>query len=405
MRISNIVMRKSESRKIALAYPVSVPWFARFVKGIRSYVKENARDWRLFSSPPSLHGTAESAMTIRSLQGWRGDGIILASNDEQELQLTREMDIPVINLAAGLADAHGIPRVMVNHFRAGQMAAEHLLGQGLGNFAFFGWEGVWYSDQRRLGFGSQVAQSGTTFSSFLQSPRVAASQNWTQGMADMTKWIESLPKPVGIFAVHDYRAQLLIEACQEAQLRIPDDVAVIGMDNDEVTCDYSVPTLTSVSRNSERVGWETSALLDRLMEGHPPPREDVLLEPDGVVARQSTDKLYSADPVVQRALDYMRENLAAQFNVVHLAGHAAVSKRTLEMRFREATGTSPHDYLVRLRMRHAQLLLAQPKKCTIEQIAFECGFGTLPTFYSAFRRATGKSPAAFRRTVRAAETY
>jgi LacI family transcriptional regulator len=395
-------MRISASRKIALAYPASVPWFARLVKGIRSYVQENARDWRLFSSPPSLLGTAESALTIRSLQGWRGDGIILVSNDRQELQLAREMEIPVINLAAGLPESHGVPRVMVNHYLAGQMAAEHLLGQGLRNFAFFGWEGVWYSEQRRLGFSARIAQAGAASGSFLQAPHVAAAQNWTQGIASLTEWLRSLPTPAGIFAVHDYRAQLLIEACQEAGLRIPDDIAVIGMDNDEVVCEHSVPTLTSVSRNSERVGWETAALLDRLMEGEASSREipaDVLLAPDGVVARQSTDRLYCSDPIVQRAVDYMRANLDAQFNIAHLAEHAGVSKRTLEMRFREETGASPHDYLNRLRVRHAQALLLQPRKRTVEQIAAECGFGTVPTFYAAFLRVSGQSLTEFRRDL------
>lgn len=392
-------MRKSESRKIVLAHPASVPWFARLVKGVRSYVHENARDWRLFSSPPSFHGTAETAVTIRSLQGWRGDGIILVSNDEQELHLAREMQIPVINLAAGLPESHGIPRVMVNHFRAGQMAAEHLLGQGLRNLAFFGWKGVWYSEQRQLGFSDQIARAGGAFGSFLQTPRVAATQNWTQGIGSLVEWLRSLPKPTGIFAVHDYRAQLLIEACQEAQLRIPDDIAVIGMDNDEVVCEHSVPTLTSISRNSEQVGWETAALLDRLMEGETSPREisgDVLLAPDGVVARQSTDRLYCTNPTVQRAVDYMRANLGAQFNVAHLAEHVGVSKRTLEMRFREETGTSPHDYLNRLRVQHAQALLLQPRKRTVEQTAAECGFGTVPTFYAAFLRVSGKSLTEFR---------
>jgi LacI family transcriptional regulator len=179
------------------------------------------------------------------------------------------------------------------------------------------------------------------------------------------------------------------------------------MDNDEVVCEHSVPTLTSISRNSEQVGWETAALLDHLMEGEESSREvsaDVLLDPDGVVARQSTDRLYCADPTVQRAVDYMRANLNAQFNISHLAEHAGVSKRTLEMRFREETSASPHDYLNRLRVRHAQALLLQPRKRTVEQIAAECGFGTIPTFYAAFLRVTGMSLPEFRKTLAAKKT-
>jgi LacI family transcriptional regulator len=404
MRILSKNMRMKEGRKIALLYPASVPWFARFMDGVRRYVRENDLDWRLFSSPPSLHGTAESVLSVRSLEGWKRDGVILASNDKRELLMARKMKIPMVNLAAGLADSHGIPRVMVNHYRAGQMAADHLLGQGLRNLAFFGWKDLYYSEQRQSGFADQAAKSGAGITSFLQSADNAERQNWSQWMADITRWLRQLPKPVGIFAVHDYRAQLLIEACQEMPLRVPDDVAVIGMDNDEIVCEHSIPTLTSISRNSERVGWETATLLDRLIEGQLPARGDVLVEPDSVVVRQSTDMLYCADPITRRALDYMMENLKTQFNVTHLAEYAGVSKRTLEMRFRAETGTSPHDYLSRLRVKRAQALLQLPQKRTIEQVALECGFGTTPTFYATFHRVTGKTPAGFKRDIAAAKT-
>jgi len=394
-------MHRKRSRKIALAYPASVPWLARVVGGIRRYVVETDRDWRLFSSPPVHSGAGESALTIHSLQGWQGDGIILVSNDERELQLARETKIPVINLAGGLPEAHGVPRVMVDHHLAGRAAARHLLDLGLRHLAFFGWEGIWYSDQRREGFRSQITTSDIGFHAFVKPPRLAASQDWTQGMAEATRWLLSLPKPVGIFAVHDYRAQLLMEACQEAGLRIPEDVALVGMDNDEIVCEHSAPTLTSISRNSEQVGWEAAALLERLMDGEEPPRADVLLDPDGVAARQSTDKLYCRDPIVQRAVDYMRANLHSQFSVASLAMHADVSKRTLEVRFREETGASPHDFLCRLRVRRAQELFLQPQKRTVEQIAAECGFGTIPTLYGAFQRVSGRSLTEFRKDLRA----
>jgi len=397
-------MRIKNERKIALLYPASVPWFARLMGGVRQYVRENDLEWRLFSSPPAIHGTAESTLCVRSLEGWKRDGVILATSDKRELQMARRMKIPMVNLAAGLADSHGIPRVMVDHYRAGQVAADHLLGQGLRNLAFFGWSDLWYSERRQSGFADQAKKSGASMTCFLQQANHAANQSWSQSMTGITKWLKLLPKPVGIFAVHDYRAQVLIEACQEIQLRVPEDVAVIGMDNDEIVCEHSAPTLTSISRNSERVGWEAARLLERLLEGGQPEQDDVLVEPDSVTVRQSTDMLYCTDPIVRRALDYMMENLKTQFNITHLAEYAGVSKRTLEMRFREGTGTSPHDYLSRLRVKRAQALLQLPQKRAIQQIATECGFGTMPTFYAAFHRVTGKSPAGFKRDAAAQTT-
>ena len=133
------------------------------------------------------------------------------------------------------------------------------------------------------------------------------------------------------------------------------------------------------------------------MKGKRPPTEDLMIDPDGVVARQSTAMLYSENPVVQRSLDYMREHLGKQFNISAVAEHSSASKRTLEMRFRESLGSSPHEFLTKLRVERAQALLLMPEKSSIEQIAGECGFGTAATFYAAFRRQTGRSPATFRR--------
>ena len=394
-RITNL-MRNLAGRKVAIVYPASVPWIARCFDGIRRYARETG-GWHLFSSPPTLRGAEESALTLRSMRGWKGDAIIAVSNDESELRYARRMGLPVVNLAGGLAKSFGVPRVMVNHFQAGQLAADHLLDRGLKHLAFFGWKDVWYSEQRHFGFRKRATEAGMHCDAFLRTPQEESNQTWAQRIAVVSKWLKTLPRPVGILAAHDYRAQFLMEGCHEAGLRIPDDVAIIGMDNDETICEHSVPTLTSVSRNSEQVGWEAAALLDRMMRGEPIPAADLLLEPDGVVARQSTDMLYSSDPVAQCALIYMRAHLKKQFNIEQIAQHLGVSKRTLEMRFRESLQTSPHDFLTRLRVQHAQALIQMPLKRTMEQTALECGFGTFKAFYQAFRRITGDSPGAYRK--------
>lgn len=388
-------MRKTTPR-VAILYPASVPWIAKCLDGVRRYAREQG-GWQLFSSPPTLSGAEESALTLRSMRGWKGDAILSAFNDEAELRAARRCGIPVVNLGAGLKNSFGVPRVLVNHFQAGRLAAEHLLSRGLSDLAFFGWADLWYSDQRRLGFCERAAEAGMECDSLLLSSREDRHLTWTQRSSTLRRWLARLPRPCGVFAVHDYRAQFLMEACQEAGLHIPGEIAVIGMDNDETVCDHTAPTLTSVSRNSEHVGWEAAALLDRLMNGKPSPASDVLIEPDGVIARQSTNMLYCADPVVQHALDYMRQHLKTQFNITALAQHASVSKRSLETRFRESLGTSPHDYLTRLRIQRAQTLLHQPGKRTVSQIARESGFATEATFHAAFRRTTGATPAGYRK--------
>lgn len=190
---------------------------------------------------------------------------------------------------------------------------------------------------------------------------------------------------------------MLLEACAEASLRVPEDIALIGMDNDETICEHSVPTISSVSRNSEQVGWEAMALLDRLLQGISPPARDLLLAPEKVVARQSTDMLYCTDPLVRKAVDYVREYPTVRINIAVLAERLGVSKRTLEMRFRQFAGSSPHLFINRLRVQRAQAMLQMPHEYSLGQIATECGFGTVATVYAAFRRFVGQTPAQYRR--------
>lgn len=396
MRIYYKEMRNPSPPKVAIVYPASVPWLARCLDGVRRYAREQG-GWHLFSSPPTLPGTGESGLTLNSLRGWKGDALIVVAGDAQALRDAKALQLPVVNLAGGVRDSGGIPRVMVDHFLAGRLAADHLLGCGLRHLAFFGWKELWYSEQRRLGFDARAAESGAACHVFLRTIREDGALNWPRRIASVADWLKSLPRPCGVFAVHDYRAQLLVEACQDAGLRIPDDIAVIGMDNDETVCEHSVPTLTSVSRSSEQVGWEAAALLHRMMQGGTPPTETLLIAPEGVVARQSTDMHYYMDPVVRRAVDYMKENLKGSFNIATIAESLGVSKRTLEMRFRESVASSPHAYFTWLRVQRAQAMMQLSQKRPLEHIATECGFGTGATFYAAFQRVTGQTPARFRK--------
>jgi LacI family transcriptional regulator len=386
------------TRRVAILYPVSVSWFARCVDGIRRYAQQHG-EWHLICSPPTLTGAEETALTLRSLKGWSGDAIIIASSEVSELRQARRMGIPVVNLAGGLAKSHGIPRVRVNDLMAGRMAADHLLDRGLRRLAFFGWSDPWYSQQRRQGFCERAAEAGIRIDSFMVPVGEGERLSWPKRIAGPAKWLATLPRPCGVFAVHDYRAQFLLETCKEAGLRVPEDIALIGMDNEEIICEHSVPTLSSVSRSSEQVGWEAMALLERLLKGEPAPAEDLLVDPDRVFARKSTDRQYCTDPLVQSAVDWVRDNLEQQVNIADIAERLGVSKRTLEMRFQESTGSSPHEFLTRLRVQHAQALLQQPKKLTIEQIALRCGLGTPATVYATFRRYLGESPAGLRRKL------
>ena len=161
------------------------------------------------------------------MKGWTGDAIIMASSELRELRQARHLGIPVVNLGGGLARPHGVPRVRVNDFMAGQLAANHLLDRGIRHLAFFGWSDRWYSQQRRQGFCKRTAEAGVKVDAFLQVAGDGEKLDWPKRIAGPAKWLAALPRPCGVFAVQDYRAQFLVETCREAGLRIPEDMKVI----------------------------------------------------------------------------------------------------------------------------------------------------------------------------------
>ena len=188
-----------------------------------------------------------STLTLPFMRGWKGDAIITTSNDKRELRYIQKTGIPAVNLAGVLPQSFGIPRVLVNSFQAGRLAADHLLSRGLRHLAFLGRKEYYDSEQRQLGFSGRAAEAGIECEFLLQGFDEPSSQGWQKRITAIARWVASLPRPSGIFALHDYRAQLIIEACDKARLRIPEDIAVMGMDNDETTCEHSVPTLNIIN--------------------------------------------------------------------------------------------------------------------------------------------------------------
>lgn len=381
--------------KIALVYPTSLPWMAQLVDGVRRYGLQYG-GWQLMTCPPTLAASGERPRTLRSLVGWQGDGAIAAIRSDEDRQLVRRLGIPVVNISGWEADRHGIPRVSVNNRLAGRLAAEHLLDRGLRHFGYTGWKAVHYSEERLAGFTERIRDGGFPVDVRLDTPEDFTDPTLVEELRELGAWLRSLPKPCGIFAVHDYRAQLVMEACASAGLRVPKDVAVIGMDDDAIVCEHSNPTLTSVCRNSSGIGWEAAALIDRMLHEGNIGAPEILVPPEGIAERQSTDLFHHPDEVIQLAVAFMLRNLKDRPKIETVAKHAGVSKRTLEVRFKACTGKSPHQYLTEARIEHAKKLLRRPSKQNLRIVATECGFNSYPAFVAAFQSLAGQAPSEYR---------
>ena len=385
---------KPPVRHVALAYPVAVPWMAMFVRGVNDYA-ERQGGWSLVTSPPSLSWAGEQALTLENLRGWTGDGVIAAIASREEARAAKRLGKPLVNMAASQRES-GFPRVMPDHQRMGRLAAEHLLERGLRRLAFYGIEGLGFSQQRCEGFRRRAQQADVPCAALEVPMSANPHETWPQRTGRLTQWLQGLCPPLGLAAVQDYRARAVMDECRRIGLEIPHDVAVIGMDDDPTICEFSRPTLSSVSRGSWQLGYETAALLDRLMNGQSPPQQDLLVTPDGVAARQSTDTVAVEDRHVAAAVHFVHDHSAEPFDVQRVVRATAISRRQLEVRFRRVLGCTLYDYICRQRTQRAQQLLSNPQRIKLQAVAKNCGFSGPEQMRQVFRRLTGLTPQAYR---------
>lgn len=384
-------MKSNRTKRVALALPLGLAFIERLLNGFLDYAKQQG-NWIFTRMPEQLSPSFEW------LKHWQGDGALIMITSKHDLNVARSLKMPVVNLVAYLKST-GIPSVMVNHLEIGQMAASHLLEQHFRRFGYYGMRGMYYSDQRCTGFARTIARHGGNCSTLEISPATTSIKIWRHQQEELDSWLKTLKPPVGIMASTDLRAGMVADACARLGLNVPDDVAIIGVDNDPVACEFCQPQLSSVSRNDRLVGQQAAALLDQLMAGTPPPKDPILIPPDGVIQRRSTETLAIDDPHVATAVQYIREHLNEKFGVERIIANSSLSRRRLEHHFSESMGCTPYVLINRLRVERAKQLLAKPGKQTLSRIATSCGFSELRRFRLVFRRITGKTPAQFRKTI------
>lgn len=379
------------TRQVALAHPVALPWMAIFARGLMDYADQHG-GWSLTASPSWAE---EEALTLKSLKGWPGQGIIAAITNRDELRMAKRLGKPIVNIAGALRTT-GLPRVMPDHYRMGEMAAEHLLERGFRRFACYSIKGLWFTHLRCRGFVERLKQAQLPCD-VIEVPRPSVGgEPWHERIAPLRRWLERLRPPLGLLAVQDHPARIVMDECLRLGLRIPHDLAVVGMDDDPTVCEYSRPSLSSVSRNPWRLGYETAALLERLMNGNSPPSQDILVAPDGVVARQSTDTVTVEDPQVAAAAHFIHDHIAEPFDVARVVRATSISRRLLEIRFRQSLGCSLYDYLCSQRVEQSKRLLTGPERSKLHNVASACGFSGAEQMRLVFKRITGQTPLQFR---------
>lgn len=363
---------------VALAFPPAVSHFVRVLKGVLNYARRHTRWQCIISENEHSH--------FDDLAGWNGDGIIGLVVSAKDLAMARSFACPVVNISGALADA-GLPRVRPDYFAAGKLAAEHLLDRRFRCFAFDGIQGFYYSQQHKTGFLERLHALGLPVSIFETALSIRQRRPWQARREELERWLRRLQPPVGLYCVRDERAVTVVEACRRIGLRVPQDVAIIGYDNNDTICELCDPPLTSITRRDEEVGFEAARLLDALMSGRAKSTAQEVVVPVGaVVLRGSTDTVSVEHPALRKAVEFMHQHYARGIDVKEVAAHCGRSRRWLELNARGVLPVTLRNYLNGLRMRKAKSLLVAGSDLLLKDMARVCGFSSAKHMVAVFRR-------------------
>ncbi len=388
---------------VAVVVDSSSPYDRAIAMGAAQYARERG-DWRLYVEE-------EQNRRLPDFKEWPGEGIIASFDDAEVVRAVMASGLPVVAVGGGgggFDPASSIPYVETDNARIACLAAEHLLDRALEHFGFYGLPPspitVW-SEARCNAFADRIKAADRSCTSLIAGHEAT---QWTLLQAELGAWLAALPKPVGIMACDDVRARHVLEVCRALSLRVPHDVAVIGVDDDEFVCELSDPPLSSVAQAARRVGCEAARLLDELLkqqrsrsgaEGLVAQPARLVVPPIGVVARRSTDTMAVGDPVIADVIHRIREQATRGLTIAELVSESQLSRWQLEERFRRAVGRSIHDDMLRVRLEEARRLVTTTD-LPMKSITPRAGFRSVAYMTTLFRRHFGMPPAAMRAACR-----
>jgi len=383
-------------KNIALLIESSRVYGRDLLRGIAKFAQANDR-WQLHHAEHSLDEGIPK--WIKKL---RPDGLLVRINSQSELQEILKFNIPTVDVRAAHLDPK-IPAVDTDSPLIAKMAADHLLERGHHHFAFCGFEGVKYSTERRDCFvdylkakGFDVAVYETPVTKVGGSTRAIE----TAGILvepSLSKWLDQLPKPVGLMACNDVRGGQVINFCSSQNLIVPEMISIIGVDNDQLICELTQPPMSSVRNGSQLIGFRAAEILQSLIEGRPPTEMLERIPPLDVRVRASTDTLAMDDEFVVQAVTYIREHACDGIDVSDVVAKLPVSRATLERRFHKQTGGTINATINRVRISRIKQLLREPN-LKLTAIATMVGFMHPEYMSYFFKREVGITPGQYRKT-------
>lgn len=382
-------------RRILLAFPDSLGIEPRNRIGVFRYARPHCR-WIFLSLNPNLPGFTRSA------HAWRPHGAIGRMGREDLARKARGLGVPFVNIHGG-EPFPGMAQVGTDDAAIGRLAADHLARLGFRRFGYFGLPEPGrkgFSSSREAAFVAALAERGRGAEVFdwgrVYPAKARAGARILRDEARWHRWLAWLPKPVAVFACDDLRAGWLLDSCYRIGLRVPDEVAVLGANGDDIYCQQAWPPLSTVRVPGGEEGYQAARLLERLLNGQRLPVEPILLAPEGVAVAASTDFVAVADPALAKALRFIRDRAAEGCGVEEVVRHAGVSRRVLENRFRRELGTTPFKEIRRFQVERVCRLLRETRE-GLDEVAERAGYSSRTRLATDFRQRMGVSPGRYRR--------
>jgi LacI family transcriptional regulator len=377
-------------RRVALLIETSNSYCRGLLRGIHAYVQEYG-PWSTYLTELG-RGDPAPKWVIDNLEG---DGVIARIENRRIAHAVMNIGLPVVDVSAARTVPE-LPFVETDDIMIARLAAEHLIERGFHHYAFCGDERYKWSTWREEEFVRIVTQRGHGCPVYRHQPEGgSAPSNMAEEERQLSTWVRQLPKPIGIMACYDLRGQQLLEICRRMGIAVPDEVAVIGVDNDELLCNLSDPPLSSIIPDTHRTGYEAARILDRLMSNKRCKTRELRIAPLGIVTRQSTDVLAIADSDISQAVRFIRQHACDGINVDDVLQAVPLSRRVLENRFKKLLGRTPHDEILRMQFQRVVQLLTE-SSLPLAKVAEQAGFQHAEYLSVAFKRRYGVPPSHYR---------
>lgn len=377
--------------KILVLIDSSTEFSRRFLTGLIRYANEHG-PWNFYRLPAYYKTLYGEEGILERIKEWEIDAVI-AQWEFEEIDFLHKTNIPVF-LQSYKEEAGYFSKISGDYIGSGVMAARFFSKRRFKNFAFYGNKNFFWSKTRAEGFRREVERIGGNY--FYFESELLNDGQWSRNHIELDDWLVSLPKPVAMLTCDDNFALQVSEICKINEINIPDELSLLGVDNDELICNLSYPSISSIVTDDERGGYNTGEMLHRLIINKKNSPFNIVIDPLRIELRQSTEKFNVSDEHILNVINYIDENISSNISIDDLTKLVPLSRRSLEMKFKNTMDNSIYQYILDSKMEQIADLLITTDRNLLD-LALSMGFNDVRNVYRIFKKHTGYSPLEYRK--------